>query len=221
MACASSPTAWTTSSRASAATRSCFFSICFSISRWSSSTPRWSISSSRAFACAPQIAMWAAVSSTVGLVLQFLRDRSGILGRIAASLAGVAWTLITYFVVPMIVIERKGALEALSDSKDLFVNTWGKEVAGELSYGVVGFLLSIPGVAVAFGSCMLLGYGRFQNWAAVGPFLVGSVLYLIALSIVMSALKAIFGVVLYLYARTGKIPSGFDADMLDSAVHRA
>ena len=44
-----------------------------------------------------------------------------------------------------------------------------------------------------------------------GLLAVAAILYLITLGIVMSALRAIFGAVLYLYAKTGTAPEGFDA----------
>jgi hypothetical protein len=37
----------------------------------------------------------------------------------------------------------------------------------------------------------------------------------------MSALRAIFGAVLYLYAKTGEAPAGFDASVLRAAVRPA
>lgn len=170
-------------------------------------------------ACLPQIAVWAIVSSTVGLFLNWLSERAGWLGAIASSIAGVAWTLVTYFVVPMIVIERKDALEAVGDSKDLLARTWGQQVVSALGFGVVGFLLALPAIVVLVGAILALLASR--QYAAFGTLGVTAVLYLVALGIVMATLKSIFGAVLYQYARTGDAPKGFDARTLNAAIKPA
>src|SRR5262249_42379772 len=56
----------------------------------------------------PQIAAWALVSATVGVILKAIESRSEKIGQIAAGLLGAAWTIATYFVVPVLVIERVG-----------------------------------------------------------------------------------------------------------------
>lgn len=172
-----------------------------------------------ATACLPQIALWAIIASTVGVVLKWLSERAGFLGRIAISLVGVAWALVTYFVVPVLVIERKGALDAVGESKDLLVKTWGQQIASAVGYGLIGFLLSIPAyIVVVFA---IVTGAAAHSFAAFGVLFTVAVLYIVALGIVMSALRAIFGAVLYLYARTGEAPAGFDASLLRSAIKPA
>jgi len=56
----------------------------------------------------PQIAGWALLSATVGLILRVIEDRSEKIGRIVAGLLGVAWTVASFMVVPVLVAERKG-----------------------------------------------------------------------------------------------------------------
>ncbi len=48
---------------------------------------------------------WAAISATVGLVLQALRGRGGFAGAIVAMLGGMAWNIITFLVIPVLVVE--------------------------------------------------------------------------------------------------------------------
>src|SRR5690606_34767964 len=54
----------------------------------------------------PQIAGWAAVAATVGVILRIIESRSERAGEIVAGLMGMAWSIVTYFVVPIIVVER-------------------------------------------------------------------------------------------------------------------
>src|SRR5215471_7013325 len=53
------------------------------------------------------ILMWAVVAATVGMILRAIQDRVGFLGRILAGLMGVAWSLATFFIVPVLVLEER------------------------------------------------------------------------------------------------------------------
>lgn len=174
-----------------------------------------------AVVCLPQIALWAVVASTVGVVLKALQSRTGIVGRIVVALVGVAWTLVTYFVVPFIVIERQNALDAIASSKDLLGRTWGKQIVSGLGYGLIGFLLTIPAVVVIVLAIVGLVASQGMHAGGWGSLAVVALLYLVGLGIVLSALRAIFGVVLYLFARTGEAPQGFDANALRGAIQPA
>jgi len=45
----------------------------------------------------------ALLSATVGLILRIIEDRSKWVGRIVAGLLGMAWTVASFMVVPVIV----------------------------------------------------------------------------------------------------------------------
>jgi len=46
------------------------------------------------------------------------------------------------------------------------------------------------------------------------------VIYMIVLALVQSALQAIFQAAVFLYARDGQVPPGFEADLLGNAMAR-
>ena len=79
------------------------------------------------------------------MVLRRSRSASGIIGTIVARLVGLAWNLVTFLVVPILVLEDLGVGDALKRSKDLFKKTWGENVIGQFGLGAVGFLLVAPG----------------------------------------------------------------------------
>lgn len=166
----------------------------------------------------PQIAAWAVVSATVGVILQALSSRAGFLGKIVISIVGVAWALLTYFVVPFIIVERKGAFEAMSASKDLLAKTWGQQIVSGLGYGLIGFLLTLPGIVLVIAAAVGAGAMQGHYWGAWALLAVAAVVYIIALGIVMTTLRSIFGAVLYLFARTGEAPPGFSPAALRSAI---
>lgn len=172
-----------------------------------------------ATSCLPQIALWALVASTVGVLLKWASDRAGFLGRIAIVIVGVAWALVTYFVVPIIIVERKGAFDAIGESKDLLRKTWGQQIVSALGYGLIGFLLSLPAYAVIVAA-IVAGAG-LHSFAAFGTLTAAAVLYLVALGIIMSTLRAIFGAALYMYMKSGVAPAGFDAAALRGAIRPA
>jgi len=68
---------------------------------------------------------WALVSATVGIILRIIEDRSKFVGRIVAGLLGLAWSVVSFLVVPILVVEKKGPMTALKDSTVLLKKTWG------------------------------------------------------------------------------------------------
>src|SRR5262252_1173616 len=91
---------------------------------------------------------WALLSATVSLVLRSLEDRAGVVGRFAIGLVGLAWSLVTYLVVPILVLENVTVGAAIRGSSALFKRTWGENVVGNAGVGLVSFLAAIPGAAV-------------------------------------------------------------------------
>src|SRR6266851_7258161 len=84
-----------------------------------------------------KILQWALLSATVGILLRMIEERTARLGRFVGGLVGMAWTLASYFVVPVLAAEDVGPAEALQRSADLFRETWGEEVVGGFSFGLI------------------------------------------------------------------------------------
>ncbi len=162
----------------------------------------------------PQIAGWALLSATVGLILRIIEDRSKWVGRIVAGLLGMAWTVTSFMVVPIIVAERKGTFGELKGSTEVLSKTRGEQLVGSFSFGMVFGILSLPAVAMIV-IAIILG-NTWMLMLSIG-LAVG---YLIVLSLVQSALQSIFQAAVYLYAyNNGLAPEGFDSDLLAGALH--
>jgi len=160
----------------------------------------------------PVIAGWALISATVGLVLRLIEDRSAKVGRLVAALLGAAWTVVSFLVVPILVVENKNPFTALKESTMLLKKTWGTQVAGNFSFGAIFFLLLIPGV-------LMILLGVFSGNIGLMAAAIGvAVIYFIVLSLIQSALQSIFQAAVFLYARDGRVPEGFQADLLDHAM---
>ena len=67
-------------------------------------------------------------------------------GRLVAGLVGLAWNLVTFLTVPILISRISAVGAALKRSKDLFKKTWGENVVGQAGLGIVGFLAALPGV---------------------------------------------------------------------------
>ena len=164
-----------------------------------------------AFSRIALIAGWALVSATVGVVLRIIEDRSKWVGRIVAGLLGIAWGVVSFLVVPILVVEKKRPITAVKESAALLKKTWGEQIIGNFSFGLVFFLLSIPAFVVIF-----LGVLTASPAAIIACVGLG-VLYIVLLALIQSALQA----AVYLYARDGRTPPGFDSRLLmDSMIQK-
>jgi len=168
-----------------------------------------------AFARIHLIFAWAVVSATVGLVLRIIEDRSKRAGAIVAAILGTAWSVVTFLVVPVLVVENAGPATAFKRSAQLLKGTWGEQVIGNFSFGIVFFLLSIPGIVLIAAGFL----GGTPVSVALGVGL--GVLYLIALGLIQSVLHSIFQAAVYLYAQDGRPPAGFDGALLGDAMRPA
>ena len=159
----------------------------------------------------PQIFAWALVSATVGIIFKAIESRSEKFGRIAAGLLGMAWSAGTYFVVPVLVVEKVGPLEALKRSLLVLRKAWGEALVANFGIGIVVFLVTlaalIPGaIGVVMGTAAS---------AVVG--IVVSVCLLILISLMSSAVKTILIGALYEYAARDKVPPQFDESLFRQA----
>ena len=149
-----------------------------------------------------RILPWAIVSATVSLILRAIEERAGFIGRIVAGLAGAAWSVVTFLVIPILVLEDIGVGDAIKRSGSLFKRTWGENIAAQVGFGLLGFLAFLPAVALIVVSA---GAGE----AALGIAIVVGVLWMGTVVVVLAALNGIFQAALYHYAVDGQVPGEY------------
>jgi hypothetical protein len=164
----------------------------------------------------PQIVAWAAVSATVGLLLKMIENAHEKAGQIASAILGTAWTVITYLVVPVVVVEGVGPFGAIRRSLSILRHTWGEALVGSWGLGFFMLLLALPGVALVIAA-VFAGTHVLALGVALG---VLAVVYFLLLAAVSSALDGIFLGALYQYAVKGEVPHGFDGGTLAHAFRR-
>ena len=156
---------------------------------------------------------YAAIAATVGMLLRGGRRGRG-LEALVRSLAGMAWTLGTFLVVPVLVTRKIGPIDAIAESARLLKKTWGENLIGSvgiwLGFGIATFLY----IAVSAVLVVLAAKAGMAFAMALGALLL---LGLLLIGVVKSAIKAIYTAVLYRYAAEGAAPDGFDAQQLSLA----
>jgi hypothetical protein len=162
-----------------------------------------------------QICGWAALSTSISVLMAALENQGGIAGNIAARLVGTAWALVTFLAVPVIAIEGTGTFGTLKRSATIFKSKWGQQITGNLAIGAAIFFLGFLPAAILIVAGVLI----WSSASFLGALLV--VIGVIALAIAMlisKALNGVFGVALYRYATEGEAVGGFTAAELESAV---
>lgn len=153
------------------------------------------------------VAGFAAISVTVGLVLQAVRENGGIVGAVISFIGDVAWGVLTYLVLPVIVIEGVGTIAGIKGSSALVKRTWGEQVTANVGFGLLNLLLVLPAIAVVFVVAPLGGVVAVAAIAA-------AVVWAVTVSAVVATLTGIFQTALYRQATGRSVPTEFDPTTL-------
>lgn len=161
------------------------------------------------------ILAYALISATVGQILRTISERGKTVGRIISSIGGMAWNLATYLVVPVLVTEDVGPLEAVKRSANHLKRTWGEQIAGNFGLGAIFglavlliFLVAIPVFYLAITS---------ESIALIVATGVLFVLALVLLGLIHSTLNGIYVAALYRYAAEGETGTFFAKEMVQGA----
>jgi hypothetical protein len=151
-----------------------------------------------------KIVAWGLIAATVAVVVRAI-ERRGQGGQIVAALFGVAWGVLTYFVVPVMVLEDVGVREMFEESARTFRETWGEYAGASVGVGLVFLLALVAAVGVLILGVLLFSF----SVTLIVLLVVGFVLFVLLL---MPAAQAVTGVVktaLYVYARDDEVPEQF------------
>ncbi|HEX5960426.1 MAG TPA: DUF6159 family protein [Rhodanobacteraceae bacterium] len=156
----------------------------------------------------PQILGWTLLASTVGVLLRMLEEKVGFVGRIVVGLLGMAWAVTSFLVVPVLVAEGSGPIESYKRSVEMLKRSWGEQIIGNVSFGLIFALFGIVPAMIIFFLALHAGAAVL---IAVGAILIA---WLVALGLVQSTLQTIYQVAIYLYAANGEAPRGFDSQLV-------
>lgn len=159
---------------------------------------------------------FAAMSATVGVIIRVLQERGGIVGNIVSWLGGIAWNLATFLVIPVLVTQNIGPIDAVKSSASLLRETWGEQITGNWSIGGVFLLvyLLVIGIGIALG---FFAGAVLESMTAVIAVVSLVVIAFIIVAIVQGALNGIYQAALFRYANTGTAPDDFDINLIQGA----
>ncbi len=169
----------------------------------------------------PQILGWAAIAFVVGLLLRALDELAdeapfplSVVANIGVAILGMAWSAVTFLVVPVLALENVGPKEALARSKTLVIQRWGEGLAGNAGIGLAVFILTgLPSILLMVAGGAMMGSG-----AGAGVVLIAmGVIVLITGSIIGATLNQVFAVALHRYATSGEMAPGFAASDMQGA----
>jgi len=157
------------------------------------------------------ILAWSAMAATVGLLLRMLEENLGKVGQIISALLGVAWSITTFFVVPVLAYENLTPIAAYKRSVQMMREKWGESLGASFSFGIVQFL-----------GILIVGIPLFFIGSLIGliPAIVLAVIGVLTVIAVTSAAQTIFISAVYHHINDRQLED-FDNDTLDSVfVHK-
>jgi hypothetical protein len=158
---------------------------------------------------------YALISATVGMILRWISERGKTLGQIVSSILGLAWNLATYLVVPVLVVEGVGPVEAIKRSANLLKKTWGEQIVGNFGIGLVFGLLMVVVLLVSIAAIvMAVSTG---SGALIALVVLVSVLVLVLMGLISSTLNGIYTAAVYRYAAEGEASGFFREELVRGA----
>lgn len=163
----------------------------------------------------PAILGYAVISATVGMVLRAIQERAGFIGRIVAGFIGMAWTVVSFLVVPVLVNSDVGPVDAIKRSAELLKKTWGQNLIGNVGIGLVFGFAVFALIFIGSGLVVLAVSTGNTSLVIVTAAIVG--IALLALILIQAALQGVYAAALYRYAADGEAGAGFAPEMVANA----
>lgn len=154
------------------------------------------------------IAAWAVVAATVSVVLKSLEEADNPIASVLVSLFSIGWSVMTFFVVPVLVFEDVSVASMFKRSGETFKDTWGETLGAGFGITLIVGVIGLGLVALALAISVPVASAFAAPGIVLTVLLVGGA---IAFTSVLG--QTIWGVAktaLYVYAVEGTVPSEFD-----------
>jgi len=156
---------------------------------------------------------YAIIAATVGLLLRALEARVGWVGRFVVKLIGVAWTLATFLVVPVLVTRDVGPIDAVKASAALLRGTWGENLIGTVGLGLA-FAAAYLVVLLAGGGLVLVALKAGLPFMTIVVLLL-AIVALVVLSALQATMQGVYAAALYRHAtEPGRPFAGFTPELM-------
>lgn len=161
----------------------------------------------KAWSAKYKLLAWAVIAATVGVILDAIESDNR-LGRVLSWAFGALWSVLTFFVVPVAVLDENSTVRSMfTESGRTFT-----EHIGETVIGVFAPRLAAGGVvALTVGIAIVLAEFAVPGLAIFALVLIGLVLSQLLSTVLRGMLKT----AMYIYATEGSRPAEFDSEALD------
>ena len=184
--------------------------------RLSGGDPTFVYGVSKAFSKIHLIVIWGMISGTVGLVLKLIRNTNArevknpglqILFMILTWMFEVAWWIMTFFMIPLMVIEGRSIRDSMREGKEMMMKTFGTNIASGLGIEFIGFCFIILSALIGF----VIGMG-----IGVLPGIIVGVLGVALTLMWVTAANTVSISALYVFAKTGEMPQIYKNNGMNS-----
>ena len=154
----------------------------------------------KAFGRLGPLLAWSVIRDVVSALLGLLRGNNNggaaIAGNLLAAIGAAAWSIVTFFVTPYIMLKGLGAVPALKASVHMVKEKWGTQVTGGVRIGLRLLILIVPAIALIVGGFFLLNGSGASISLGLVLLAVGFVLIIIS-ALLSAAVQSIFSVALF------------------------
>ena len=159
---------------------------------------------------------YSAIAATVGVILNiFANNDDNRFGQILAIIGSAAWSLATFLVVPVLVVEDVGPVDALKKSATLLKRTWGEQIIGNAGIGLVTGLATF--VVILAGAALVFLAVATSITALVVIAAIVAALAVAAVLVVTTAMGTVYSAAVYRYATQEPIQNFPAAELLPTA----
>lgn len=155
------------------------------------------------------IFIWSIIVTIVAILIAAIkgdRREGGFMRQLFGSMLQAGWTMMTFFVVPIIVAENMTPISAIKKSSGMFKQTWGDQVTANFGFGIIQILAIVASGAIGWV------FGLLNPTLGIG---VGILLVALSVSITYT-LEGIYKAALYEFA-LGEKPLEFKQEDLKTA----
>jgi hypothetical protein len=150
---------------------------------------------------------WSLIAAVVGVLIKAIESQDNLVGQLVAGLFTVAWSVMTYFVVPVIVFREPSVRELFEESAGTFKDTWGESIGAMGTVDIATVLLAVLGAGL--GAVMFVATAGLGDLQLAATALVGGTAVVFAL-VAGKAISGVAKTALYVYATEQTAPEHFD-----------
>lgn len=155
---------------------------------------------------------WSIISSTISLLITPSEKSSNTLVDILYLWIGATWHLVSYLIIPFLIVEDISPITALKQSIELLRKTAQDQLIGDFSVGFLFFIINLPVISLLY----FLKYIHLSYLSTSIEVFV--VTFLLISGILHITTNNIFQINYFLYLQDKKMPDAFHPSFMKQLV---